>query len=100
MANALTMAKIKRNLAENCRRLRGKRSLADIAKLVSTSEWTAYPSTIKKIEDMDNNTRLYAVYRLAVAFRTTVDKLISEPKKTDVDEISKNGKFNDQFADL
>lgn len=97
---AYTTVKIKKNLAENVKRLRGKRSLGEIAKLCSSSEWTAYPSTIQKIERMENNTRLFAVYRLAVVFGVTIDELISPRKKNDVDAVSKNGKLSDQFEGL
>lgn len=99
---AYNSVQIKRNLAENVKRLRlaGGHSLNDIAEACSCSEWTAYPSTIQKIEKMNNNTRLFAVYRLAVAFGTTVDKLLSTPPKNDVDAVSKKGKLSDQFDDL
>jgi len=72
----ITDDEVKRNVAANTRQLRGHRTRAWLAR--STG---AYPIHITRIERGECNPRGAMLARIAAALETTVDALISSPRK-------------------
>jgi transcriptional regulator with XRE-family HTH domain len=85
MQAILTDSQALENIAANVRRLRGKRTLGEIAKACSCEEWRAYPATIQQIESGRHLPSAGLLARVARAFGVTADDLLSTPappKKT------------------
>lgn len=81
MSTAITDEEAKANIAANCRRLRGERSLSEIARACCIKEWTCYPATIQQIETGRHLSNSGLLARLAEALGTTTDALLAPPPK-------------------
>lgn len=76
MSTAVTDEQAKAFIAANVRELRGERSRNWLAREVGT-----YPINITRIESKENMPGAGLLTRLAEALGTTVDGLLSKPKK-------------------
>jgi len=65
-----------KRIAANARRLRGNRSLSEIARLADT-----FPASIKRIEEGLNMPGVGLLTRLANAFGVSVDAMLEKPMK-------------------
>ena len=68
-----------RNIAENVSRLMGGKSYSQVARDRSTKEWTAYPATIRDIEQGIHMPGAGLLARLASALDVNTDDLLADP---------------------
>lgn len=73
--------KAQKNIGANVRNLRGDRTLAEVAALCSTPEWTCWPSDIKQIETGDHMPMAGKLARIAYGLGVTMDDLLADPPK-------------------
>jgi len=81
MQAVISDKKAQANIGANLRRLRGDRTLAEVAALCSTPEWTCYAGDIEQIESGEHMPRTGKIARIAYGLGVTVDDLLADPPK-------------------
>lgn len=80
MCTVITDEEALRNISENVKRLRGDKSLSQLARELSTASWRCYPATVQHIELGRHMPGAGLLSRLAEVFGVTMDDLIRQPE--------------------